>query len=515
MPKNNGFIGLLTDSDYTDIVTSVYELTDEYYRANILQLQNPKFHELLAYDVLDTLIEEWSDAGLVQKLDDDCSNEELDIMCEFIEHCIDDYFELGVSVVRSYPTASVRNPPDIGLVTEKIARLVAAEQPEQRTQAWYEFRHGLISASSLSKCFATEAQQNSLIYEKCKPVSDHSNSGFTNTSSPMHWGQRFEPVSQMIYQHMYNTKIQEFGCIRHRDHAFIGASPDGVNVDPESERYGRMLEIKNPVNRELTGVPKPEYWVQMQGQMEVCDLDECDFLETVFKEYDSEEAFYKQSQSDCDHKGIQRIPDRKVSGTETDLNVSQSDCDRKGIQRIPDRKVSGTETDRHCKVSVQETEQMDSDNNLEPEYRGVILYFVQRISMGEISCLSNVVDSPHYEYMPLNTSLTKDAIDTWIAETRLRLRRNWSLYQTIYWYLDDYSCITVPRNKEWFAAALLKIQETWSIIERERVDGFEHRAAKKRILKTEVVHGTGTSGSQFIKNMPITNSVCLVKLDHE
>jgi len=492
MPKNNGFIGLLTDSDYTDIVTNVYELTDEYYRENILQLQNPKFHELLAYDVLDTLIEEWSDAGLIQKLEADgnngfaSSNEELDVMCEFIENCIDDYFDLGVAVIRSFPTASVRNPPDIELVTEKIARLVAAEQPEQRTTAWYEFRHGLISASSLSKCFATEAQQNSLIYEKCKPVSDHSGSGFTNTSSPMHWGQRFEPVSQMIYQAMYNTKIQEFGCIRHRDHAFIGASPDGVNVDPESERYGRMLEIKNPVNRELTGVPKPEYWVQMQGQMEVCDLDECDFLETVFKEYDSEEAFYKQSQSDCDRKGIQRIPE----------------C--KGIQRIPECKVSGTET-----------EQMDSDNNAEPEYRGVILYFVQRISMGEISCLSNVVDAPHYEYMPLNNLLTKDAVDTWIAETRLRLRRNWSLYQTIYWYLDDYSCITVPRNREWFAAALPKIQEIWTIIERERVDGFEHRAAKKRVLKTEVVHGTDTSGSQFIKNMPITNSVCLVKLDHE
>jgi putative phage-type endonuclease len=491
MPKNNGFIGLLTDSDYTDIVTNVYELTDEYYRENILQLQNPKFHELLAYDVLDTLIEEWSDAGLIQKLEADGNNgfasssEELDIMCEFIEHCIDDYFELGVSVIRSYPTASIREPPNIPAIKEKIARLVAVEQPEQRTSAWYEFRHELISASSLSKCFATEAQQNSLIYEKCKPVLDNSlsNNMFTNTSSPMHWGQRFEPVSQMIYQHMYDTTIQEFGCIRHRDHAFIGASPDGVNVDPESERYGRMLEIKNPVNRELTGVPKPEYWVQMQGQMEVCDLDECDFLETVFKEYDIEEAFYK---------GIQRIPDRKVSGTETDLNVSQSDCDRK---------VSGTEHN-------------ELHGELEPEYRGVILYFVQRISMGEISCLSNVVDAPHYEYMPLNTPLNKDAVDTWITETRLRLRRNWSLYQTIYWYLDDYSCVTVPRNREWFAAALPKIQETWDIIERERVDGYEHRAAKKRVLKTEVVHGTDTSGSQFIKNMPITNSVCLVKLDH-
>jgi hypothetical protein len=38
-----------------------------------------------------------------------------------------------------------------------------------------------------------------------------------------------------------------------------------------------------------------DYWVQMQVQMEVCDLNECDFVETQFKEYDEvdEELFYK------------------------------------------------------------------------------------------------------------------------------------------------------------------------------------------------------------------------------
>ena len=53
-----------------------------------------------------------------------------------------------------------------------------------------------------------------------------------------------------------------------------------------------MLEIKNIVNREIDGIPKKEYWIQMQLQMEVCDLDECDFLETKFTEYDSSEAYW-------------------------------------------------------------------------------------------------------------------------------------------------------------------------------------------------------------------------------
>jgi hypothetical protein len=64
----------------------------------------------------------------------------------------------------------------------------------------------------------------------------------------------------------------------------MGASPDGINVDPASQRYGRMLEIKKIVNRDITGIPKKEYWIQMQLQMETADLNECDFLETQFSE---------------------------------------------------------------------------------------------------------------------------------------------------------------------------------------------------------------------------------------
>jgi len=50
-----------------------------------------------------------------------------------------------------------------------------------------------------------------------------------------------------------------------------------------------MIEIKNPTTRVITGIPKEEYWIQMQLQMEVCDLNHCDFLETKFIEYDSKE----------------------------------------------------------------------------------------------------------------------------------------------------------------------------------------------------------------------------------
>jgi hypothetical protein len=61
-----------------------------------------------------------------------------------------------------------------------------------------------------------------------------------------------------------------------------------------------MLEIKNVVSREITGIPKEDYWIQMQIQMEVCRLPECDFLETKFVEYEDESAFDSDSNKEND-----------------------------------------------------------------------------------------------------------------------------------------------------------------------------------------------------------------------
>jgi hypothetical protein len=126
-----------------------------------------------------------------------------------------------------------------------------------------------------------------------------------NIESPMHWGQKYEPVSIQLYETLYKTKVSDFGCIPHKTIDFLAASPDGINTDSELERYGRMLEVKNIVNREITGIPKMEYWIQMQVQLEVCDLNECDFLETRFIEYADEETF--QQDIDMKRKGLMML----------------------------------------------------------------------------------------------------------------------------------------------------------------------------------------------------------------
>ena len=65
-------------------------------------------------------------------------------------------------------------------------------------------------------------------------------------------------------------------------------------MQPNSEKFVRMLEVKYIYDREIKGIPKEEYWIQMQIQMETCNLDVCDFLETRFIEY-SEEEYYEDT----------------------------------------------------------------------------------------------------------------------------------------------------------------------------------------------------------------------------
>ena len=60
---------------------------------------------------------------------------------------------------------------------------------------------------------------------------------------------KYEPLSVLLYEYLYETTISDFGCIQHDKHKFLGASPDGINTKPNNFLYGRMLEIKNIVNQ--------------------------------------------------------------------------------------------------------------------------------------------------------------------------------------------------------------------------------------------------------------------------
>jgi putative phage-type endonuclease len=189
-------------------------------------------------------------------------------------------------------------PTTITVSPEIITTLENIPQPEQKTPEWYLFRHEHITASNAWKALSSQANKNQLIYEKCSPMNTDKFKPSLNENS-LTWGHKYEPLSTKMYELKMNTVVKEFGCIEHPVYNFLAASPDGIVVGENN--YGRMLEIKNVVSRVIDGCPKKEYYIQMQLQMEVCNLDECDFVETKFVEYDGYQQYIEDDKKD---KGV-------------------------------------------------------------------------------------------------------------------------------------------------------------------------------------------------------------------
>jgi putative phage-type endonuclease len=421
---------IFTDDHAIELVETAMHLMEEFMSENPTAISEPNFH--------DFLLEEIKEMFYVQMEDHILNNES-------IEHDMNDILEdaFNIYMTTFHPERSlIENHEDddekmsefdeeeTNIIERKIQSLREIPQPIQRTPEWYRFRWNLITASNAWKAFESQSTVNQLIYEKCQPLKDltletiDEEVKMVNTTTTLHWGQKYEPLSVMIYERSYKSKVEDFGCIQHPVYKFIGASPDGIIVQSETGRYGRMLEIKNIVNREINGIPKKEYWVQMQLQMEVCDLDECDFLETKFTEY----------------------PDHQTYRNDSTISV-----------------FNGEEFNSYVTAK-------------DGSYKGVIVHF--HTSSG----------TPHYEYMPLDLWTPSDISDweDFIIQKYESEPYKYTFLKFIYWKLEKLSCVLVLRNKEWFKNNVGQLEKVWKIIEEERVTGYEHRAPVKRTKKEQL-----------------------------
>jgi len=409
-----------TEEESFDLYLTCLHLMELFIDDNPTIITEPDFEEIFDEHIIELMNSHFEDDIFYN----DDAEEELE---DIIEHAKTDFFKDYINP-RSFNTSCILDEPDIEFITEQLIILKAKPQPVQRTKEWYEMRHNLITASNAYKAFESQSLQNSLIYEKCQPVKnvdvdDEMDVRMVNTNSTLHWGQKYEPLSVDIYEAMYNTKVDDFGCIQHDKYKFLGASPDGINVDISSPRYGRMLEIKNIVNREINGIPKKEYWIQMQLQMEVCDLEECDFLETRFTEYETSAEYW---------------------------------------------------------------------NDITDKRKGIMMHFHRKSG------------APFYKNVPFDIGNDKELLSKWLREHMAIYQGpeyNYTWIKNNYWKLDQYSCVLVLRNREWFQTNIQTLQNIWNIIEHERSEGnYEHRAPKRKVKPSEQSqHGQTTTANNVQK----------------
>jgi len=178
---------------------------------------------------------------------------------------------------------------DIQQNVQTIARM---KQYKQRSPEWFSQREKMISASDMAAVFGIGYNtQKQLMEKKVLNNSTFKGNKFTR------WGQKYEDIASIVYEKRNKKTVLEFGLIQHPKYSYIGASPDGITTD------GIMLEIKCPSTREINGIPPANYEIQMQIQLEVCELDVCDFCEIKVDEYDTEEDYLEHNNNGLE-KGI-------------------------------------------------------------------------------------------------------------------------------------------------------------------------------------------------------------------
>lgn len=166
-----------------------------------------------------------------------------------------------------------------------LETLLNLPQIEQRTAQWYADGANLLTASQFHEILKPTRSRGQLVLEKASTAVDtrqRLNVVRTEGLNAFTWGIRFEPLIKMIYEALTDTTITEMGRLRHPTDTRLAASPDGLITKGPPERLGRFVEFKAPCTRVINDTIPPEYMTQMQIQMEVGQVEECDYFEVKF-----------------------------------------------------------------------------------------------------------------------------------------------------------------------------------------------------------------------------------------
>jgi putative phage-type endonuclease len=202
------------------------------------------------------------------------------------------------SKLKNIPVEEIENRiTKIRAYRQQLQKLTKLPFVKQRSDEWFEQRKNRLTASDLHDAIKGGATSLSLAKRKASVVTDNINYG---AIPALKWGVMFEPMACRCYSQKYdNIKIHEFGLICDPNNEHFGASPDGIND------LGIMIEIKCPYTRKIIDNEIPvKYQAQIQGQLAVCQLEECDYIECEFTTYEDEDEYYSNVKDTTINHGV-------------------------------------------------------------------------------------------------------------------------------------------------------------------------------------------------------------------
>jgi hypothetical protein len=130
---------------------------------------------------------------------------------------------------------------------------------------------------------------------------------------------------------------------------------------------------------------------------------------------------------------------------------------------------------------------------------------------GQIIYFHTKEGTPFYLYKPLDF-IHPDDISSWhernVEHYTNNSKFNYTYMKTIYWKLEQVSCVLVCRNKQWFQDTIGELETIWKTIGKERVSGYEHRAPNKRQKRENSI-------DMFLTPKPPNVGGCLLQYNKE
>lgn len=210
----------------------------------------------------------------------------------------------------------VNNEEILQKVSEKIKAIknyklqldILNSQPkvDQRTDEWYRLRQERLTGSDTAQALGRGKYGNRNALIKKKATESNNSSGFGANVPALRHGVMFESMALRCYtQRLSDIIVHDFGLIPHPTLNCYGASPDGIND------IGIMIEIKCPYSRAINGTIPEQYKLQMLGQMAVCSLKECDYIECDITEFNNIEDYLNSilNTENIDHGVVFEIKD--------------------------------------------------------------------------------------------------------------------------------------------------------------------------------------------------------------
>ena len=307
---------------------------------------------------------------------------------------------------------------------KKFNYLKSIPQPEQKTQEWFDYRKERITASDTAAAIDLNPYEpvESFILKKCDPTHK-----FLDNQNVYH-GKKYEPIATLLYEHIYNVIVHEFGALPSEKYPFLGASPDGIcsvrTLDNKfSNMLGTMLEIKCTVQRKINTSGKIEghicpfyYYCQVQQQLECCDLDKCDFWQCKIIEYERDLYLSDNNLDNTKH----------TIGTNSE-KVEINNLYKKGVllKFLP----------------KQFTPEFDGDNI---EWKSKFIY-PPRLDMNE------------YEY----DQWTINILNNWMIKYK-DIAETHYYEKIVYWKILETHNVTINRDKQFLNNILPILNDTWS-----------------------------------------------------